>query len=241
MFPVIPDHLKSDRTNPFEGSIPTWSYSRLSTFLKCPYSALLSNKGHRGEQHPAAARGVKIHEDAEAFIIGTTDKLAKELKKFEEDFVELRDLFLGGSATAEEKWAWEHDWSPCEFDAEKRWGRGIVDAFVQEDISSVRVIDFKSGRNQGVEVSHGRQIMYYSLAALARDLNIEFVTSELWYLDHGTKTEKSFTRKQLMQFLPDYTRRALDMTECSVFLPKPSNYACRWCDHKKSGVCEYAS
>ncbi len=54
-----------------EERIPTWSYSALSTFEKCPYRSYLQKiKKIPEPQHPAAKRGTDIHDQAEHYVRG---------------------------------------------------------------------------------------------------------------------------------------------------------------------------
>lgn len=237
--PSLPPHLRGkQKQSEFCGAIPTWSYSRLSTFLKCPYSILLQSRGQKQSTHPAALRGIQIHELAENFIKGEITKLPKELKKFETYFEKLAELYPTGTVTPEEKWAFDIDWNPCSWDSPDLWGRGIVDCFVKEDETSAILTDFKTGKSRYNEVSHARQIIYYSLAGMFRFPEIEYLTTQLLYLDEGKTVEKNFTRQQVMQFLPEYTKRAVGMTTCTLFKPKPSYDACRFCSFKEE-TCDY--
>lgn len=238
-FPELPAHMAGQtRNSEFEGSIPNWSHSRLMTFLKCPYRVLLQSRGNRETTHPAAARGTQIHTMAEEYVNGTLTKLPSELKKFTENFEELRDLYAAGKIDLEEQWAFNVSWEPCNWDSDERWGRFMVDVLVHEDEKSIRVIDHKSGKSRFNEVSHSRQTITYGLGTLFRFPDVEYVTTELWYIDEGKIIDKSFTRAQIMQFLPEYTKRALSMTTCKMFKPKPGFDACRFCDFKEE-ICDY--
>ena len=64
----------------------------------------------------------------------------------------------------------------------------------------------------------------------------------MWYLDHGTTMEQTYTRDEAMVFMPKLHERAVAMTTATKFPPNPSNYNCRWCSFGKGPEphCEWA-
>ena len=75
--------------------------------------------------------------------------------------------------------------------------------------------------------------MLYALAAFMRSPELEYVSSELWYLDHGETTTVPYTREEALMFLPGIHERAIKMTTCDDFAPNPSKNNCKWCSYKK--------
>ena len=58
--------------------INRWSHSRLSTYESCPKKAFYRYvRKHPEETHPAAERGIKIHNLAEQYIKGELPEVPK--------------------------------------------------------------------------------------------------------------------------------------------------------------------
>jgi RecB family exonuclease len=222
-----------------EERIPTWSYSALSTFEKCPFRSFLQKiKKIQEPQHPAAKRGTDIHDQAERYVRGEIE-FPKSLKKFTDSFENLRELFDKGQVELEGDWGFTQDWEICEWRAEDVWARIKLDAMVRMDDTSARVIDYKTGRKFGNEIAHGQQALLYAIASFIRYPELEFIRTELWYLDHAAVAEQTYTRAQAMLFYPRWVERATIMTTATDFPPKPSKQACRWCSYRTSGDCDY--
>jgi len=221
-----------------EERIPTWSYSALSTFEKCPYRSYLQKIKKLPEpQHPAAKRGTDIHDQAERYVRGEID-FPKTLKKFTESFETLRELFAKGQVELEGDWGFTQDWEICGWRAEDVWARIKLDALVRMDETSARVIDYKTGRKFGNEVAHAQQALLYAISTFIRYPEIDFIKTELWYLDHAAVAEQTYTREQAMLFYPKWVKRATTMTSATEFPPKPSKFTCKWCSYKEE-ACEF--
>ncbi len=107
----------------------------------------------------------------------------------------------------------------------------------------VRIIDYKTGKRFGNEVSHMTQAQLYQLSAFLRYPELETITVEFWYLDIGLITQAVFTRDFGMQFLPLFNSKGLKVTEEISFTPKPSAFACKYCPYGKeegNGICKFA-
>ena len=78
MIKKIPDYiLKASKLKIDSlGLIPTWSYSALKDYEKCPQRSFLKKiKGIAEPSGPAAQRGNEIHEEAEQYISGSLGEL----------------------------------------------------------------------------------------------------------------------------------------------------------------------
>lgn len=227
------------------GDVPVWSFSTLKQYENCPYSLYLAKIERKPQQtSAAAARGSMLHEKAEHFVRGEDEKLAPELSKhFNRDFMELRELYDQNLVTVEEDWGIRKDWSPCTWQDDELWGRAKLDVFVKED-SSCRIIDHKSGKKWGNELKHSDQGISYALHTFHRFPEIELFRVEFWYLDHGDKLLRNFTRSQLKILLPRYHKRAMGMTTARDWPAKPSCQNCKFCPYSNgrfgTGDCEYA-
>ena len=218
--------------------IPTWSFSRLKDFEKCPRMALLKfQKVMPAEQHPAAERGTKIHLAAENFVQGNAPMI-KELKGYEEAFNELRTEYVEGKVELEGDWGFTNNWEITGWMADDVWARVKLDAMVREVPTHARVIDYKTGKKFGNEVSHSQQCQLYEIATFLRIPELESVQSELWYVDQkGKPTIRQVSRAQAMAAFPSFNARATKMTTATEFPAHANKYNCKWCQFKGTEHC----
>jgi len=225
-------------------TIKAWSFSGLQVYESCPYRAYLRyiQREPEPEAKPDApnVRGSRIHDEAECFVRGT-GPLTAGLKKFKEQFEELKTLFNSGIVELEENWGIDNEWNPCSWDDQQLWGRIKLDAFVRVDQASCRVIDYKTGKSWGNEVKHTQQGIVYGITALMRYPEIDAVQVEFWYTDEGKCKPRVYSREQLMKQLPKLNARAVAMTSATEFPFKANKYNCKWCPYRpgNTGVCEW--
>ena len=196
--------------------INRWSHSRLGTYESCPKKAYYRYIEHIAEeQHPAADRGIKIH----------------NLEGFEQ----LREEYTRGEVSVEEQWAFNLSWEKTDWDGEDTWGRYIIDAFVKQG-TKAKVIDFKTGRFKDKNEGYKNQCALYACCVFNRFPEITVIDTELWYLDHHKITRFTFNREDLKQIQEDFHKRALTMTTDTDFNTTPSETACRWCSF--TNICK---
>jgi len=216
------------------GDVNAWSYSALKVYEECPYRTYISRvKKIKEVAGPAAERGTQIHQLAEDYVNGTIGEMPKELNKFKEEFEVLRELFIEAKVELEGEWGFDIDWAPVGWMVKDTWARIKLDALVQEDETSARVIDYKTGKKWGNEIGHGQQGLLYAIGSFFRYPDLQFVQTEFWYLDKGETTKKGYTREQAMTFAPGFHRRAVKMTTETEWNPTPSSDSCRWCSFRK--------
>lgn len=225
--------------DPRGGLVKAWSYSALTEFEKCPLRTKYGKVDRiQTPQHPAAARGTEIHDQAESWVKGDLDEMPKELKKFADEFDGLRAGYQNQNVIVEDPWAFTIDWDQVDWTHPDAWVRMKLDAYVMEDATSGIVIDFKTGRKEGNELAHSSQAQIYAIGAFMREPGLELVRCEFWYLDKSGKLVKEYTRERALMFLKRWVERGKDMTSCTEFLPRPSKFNCKWCsfiDH-----CDWA-
>jgi CRISPR/Cas system-associated exonuclease Cas4 (RecB family) len=224
------------------GLIPAWSHSTLKTYESCPYRIYISKVKKVTEDFgPAAQRGTEIHEQAEHYVKGELNELPDTLRKFKNQFEELNSLYADSKVELEGEWGFTIDWEACGWMDPKVWARVKLDAIVHEDESSARVIDYKTGKKFGNEITHSQQGVTYAIATFFRFPLLESINTEFWYLDHGETLEQTYTRDEAMVFMPKLQQRAVEMTTATKFPPNPSNYNCKWCSYKNGEfpICEW--
>jgi RecB family exonuclease len=228
-------------------TIKTWSFSSLKKFEQCPHSQYLKRVVRLAVPKPAEdsplVRGLAIHKEAEDFVNGTLPKLPTSLRKLEGEFLALRDLFNDGIVTLEEQWGFDKDWTPCGYlDWGTVWFQCALDAAVYHDKTTATVIDHKTGKSFGNEVSHGQQGQLYAIALMVRNPELEGITVEFWYTDEGKIKRKSYSRKLLTPIMASFTKRGVKMTTETQFKPKPNKMNCKYCDFgiaNGNGMCEF--
>jgi len=216
------------------GLIPAWSHSTLKTFESCAYRSYIAKvKRIQEDFGPAAKRGSDIHKLAEEYVKGELGELPSELKKFKSQYETLRALFIDSKVEVEGDWGFTIDWEPCAWMAKDVWARIKLDAIAHETETSARVIDYKTGKMFGNEISHSQQALTYAIGSFFRYPELQHVQTELWYLDHGKTTVQAYTRDEALVFMPKLHERAIEMTTATTFPPNPSTYNCRWCSYRK--------
>jgi|TARA_R100001463_G_scaffold8974_4_gene27147 CRISPR/Cas system-associated exonuclease Cas4 (RecB family) len=215
------------------GLIPAWSHSTLKTFETCAYRSYIAKvKRIQEDFGPAAARGTVIHQLAEDYVSGKLKELPVELNKFTSEFAHLRDMYELDKTELEGEWGFTIDWSPCGWMAKDVWARIKLDAILHDSPTSARVIDYKTGKMFGNEISHAQQALTYAIGSFFKFPELQHAQTELWYLDHGEITKQAYTRDEAMVFMPTLHKRAVDMTTAMQFMPNPSKTNCRWCSYK---------
>ena len=96
------------------------------------------------------------------------------LKKFKDEFEELRQLFEEAKVELEGEWGFTKDWEICGWMEGRTWARIKLDALVNESDTSARVIDYKTGKRFGNEISHSQQALLYAIGTFLRYPNLEF-------------------------------------------------------------------
>lgn len=232
-------------------TIPAWSFSRLDDFESCPLKAkykyidkipeppLVVPEGK--EEHPLV-RGRRIHDQADMFVTKNIE-LTDDLQTFRESFHELRTAYRERpeDVYVEQQWAFTQDWQKTGWFSLDTWGRVILDCGLITD-DTMRVIDYKTGKKYPPK--HSQQGQLYGLVASLRHPEVERFKTEFWYVDSGEVLEREYSRIQLQIFKDDFHQRALTMTTCTDFYPKPSAFACRFCPYSTSeqgnGFCEHS-
>lgn len=229
------------------GLIKVWSPSALSTFEKCNYRMFLQKveKIDQGEKHPAAERGIVVHDAAEDYVRGKISEFPKELEKFKAEFEDLREEFEQNpdSFVMEAAWGLTKDWKATGFFDDDTWGRVKLD-LMRDFNELVLVVDYKTGRSYGNEVAHSSQLMTYAVAAMHRYPMANTFTAECWYLDEGDKLERQWTKNELIDIIQDrMTKRALRLTRATAFPANPSSFTCAHCPYsaKKSNYCRFSA
>jgi len=124
----------------------TWSYSALSEYTKCPkkYYELKVAKNYVFQDTPQTIYGKEVHKALEDYVRDKIE-LAKNYERFKDVVDEL--IKIPGDKYCEYEMALTRDKTPCAFDTDNRWVRGIVDLLIV-DGDTAFIIDYKTGSNR---------------------------------------------------------------------------------------------
>ena len=214
--------------------ITSWSYSRFSTYEKCPAKAkykFIDKLPDPGG--PAMERGNTIHKLAEGYTKGEIKKLPSELKLFAEQFTELKK----SKPMVEESWAFTkhwiktvwNDWNNCAL-------RIKVDAACV-DGDELHIIDHKTGKMRD---GYKEQLSLYTAPAPILFPKIKKIFTHLWYLDSGDAITEEWDAKDAPKLRAEWDKKVEPMLTDTNFRPKPS-HECRWCpfSSSKGGPCKF--
>lgn len=219
----------------------TWSYSVLKDYETCPQRIKLKLLKAPVPDVPPI-RGVEIHALAERFVRGELDRLPAELRRFEQEFEDERQMWVAGTIEVESEWGFTPDWEPVGwFDA---WLRVKCDQ-VQHLENSLSIVDHKTGKSFGNEVPHLQQAQLYALAGFMRYPEINVIETVMRYLDEGKSTRKLWSRdKDCIRLLNQYRKRVSYLMDDRILKPKANRMNCRFCRYSTndtgSGACAFA-
>lgn len=247
-------NLKAIKIEQPEPPIKAWSFSRWKAQNECPYRLYLQVVKKEPELPPTPGveapkdRGTRIHQIAEDYVRGISDEtLPKELKKFEEDFAWARSKFPEGNMSLEDNWAFDKEWRPLDdYFAPEVWNRTKLDLLhIFDDGTSALIVDHKTGKKFGNEVSHTLQGQNYALTTFIMYPNLHTIEAAFWYLDHGEKHRVTYTIDDFPRLMKTWTERGREVTERTMFEPKANRMNCRFCpygvnDGKGTGACPHA-
>lgn len=217
--------------------IAQWSYSRWSTYERCPRMARYKfvDRLPEGERGPALLRGETVHRLAERYVKKEIARVPAELRPVA---AELRELRRKGAKT-EIELAITKTWRPTGWFDPDAWARAKIDVALREG-SVVSVIDYKTGRYQPGAEEHRLQLELYGAFVLSCDDEVEEVRARLLFVDHGRDASHAFHRNEVGQLRKLWDRRVRPLLRDATFPTRPGGH-CRWCPYSKArrGPCEF--
>ena len=233
------------KTTPAQPKPMSWSISKLKDFTRCKLAFKIKHIDRvpeperplpKGRDEHANDRGSRIHDNIETYIRGDHDSLCPEADKHFGVHIDLlRHLYTEGAVEMEGNWAISRDWEIADWDT--GWCRLKLDVLVQVGKDEAIIIDWKSGRKFGNEVSHAQQLQFYSLITFLRFPHLEVISAELMYVDVGETTRQTFTRDQSLRFKRSFNTQGVALTDCTDFPANPNRFSCQWCPWGETGHC----
>ncbi len=228
-------------------TIKSCSPSRLNDYESCPFKAKLKMidkipEPERplppGKTEHSNDRGSRIHEELEAFVRGT-GPMPIEACKFKDELERMTKLYKEGKVSMEGEWGFDRDWRVAEWF--QAWLRMKLDALIFLTPRHAVVVDYKSGASFGNQIKHGEQTQLYALATCLKYPAIDFVTTELWYIDQDELVRNEFSREQANRFYKPFDKRLKAMTDATTFPTRPNLVSCKYCPYhpvRGTGHCK---
>ena len=204
----------------------TWSYSALSEYTKCPkkYYEIRVAKNFVFQDTPQTIYGKEVHKALEDYV---RDKiaLAKNYERFKDVVDEL--IKIPGDKYCEYEMALTKDKTPCDFDDNNRWVRGIVDLLIV-DGDTAFIVDYKTGSNKYPDP---KQLRLMSLMTFAHFPDVVKIKAGLLFLMHNSFITEEYHRKDIINSWEKFTQplQRLDLSYINnSWVPNPSPL-CRYC------------
>lgn len=222
--------------------VKSWSYSRFADYRTCPQRFKFKHIDKiTEEQSPAMARGQKIHDDLEGFVLGHVKKLPKELTDtMGVPMLNELKLLKKAKAIPEQQAGFDVNWGFRKWDDwDNTWLRVMVDLSHFSIANAVaRVIDYKSGKIK--EAEHAEQLELYAIFGLLKFPDATEVQAQPWYVDHGKAgAPLIFRRPDLPKLKKKWENNVAPLFRDQQFKPTPG-MGCKWCPYsmRKDGPCK---
>lgn len=218
--------------------VTAWSYSRLNTYEQCPFKFKLTVV--LGIKEPGSAamdRGTEIHKAGEMFLKDISQDVPDSFKLLSDELIAIKAL----GAKSELEITYTNQWLPTGWFDKNAWVRIKLDALLYDaDTKTVRIIDFKTGKNRG---GYEDQLELYAIAGLLMFPEAEIISAELWFVDSGeiiATSHGDYKQAMLPGLKTKWENRVLPMFEDTIWPARPNNF-CGFCFARKAngGPCEY--
>lgn len=208
-----------------------WSYSRYSTWKKCPRKLLFSMT-IEGEKvtTPAMDRGTDKHSEIENFLLGTGD-LSADLEYYREFLTHLK----GSGAVPEMPIAIDANWKMTGWKSNTRWWRGVLDCVVETDDYTC-IYDWKTGNEYD---DHREQREIYA-AAYHSVFPVKHIRVFHVYIDKKQNTTRLYDENDIEELKNLWVKRVEPMFNDKHFIPNPG-FHCRFCQYRAEagGPCAF--
>lgn len=222
-----------------------WSYSRWSTWAKCPAMFKYRHIDKLPEPpSPALEKGRKLHDDIAGWLDGKTDQRPDALRNFTTLADGLKQMPAEGRI-AEKQIALDRELRPVSWFGRNAWFRAAYDVLLPGD-KEAQGVDWKSGRRYA---TYTDQQQIFALGAFWSQPGLEEFTGHWVYLDSAEVDSVTFTRDQAFgpscdpaanEGLHGLWMANVAMMEADrSFRPTPSKDSCRFCPfhQDKGGPC----
>lgn len=206
-----------------------WSYSSLKQFINCPkqYQEIRVLKNYTTQDTPQTIYGKEVHKALEDYVRDKVE-LAKNYERFKEMVDEL--IAIPGDKYCEYEMALDRYKSPCAFDDDNRWVRGITDLLIV-DGELAYIIDYKTGSNRYPDP---KQLRLMALMTFAHFPQVNKVKGGLLFLMKNSFLTEEYERKDIENSWDRFTQpltRLDNAYKSDVWMPNPTPL-CKFCPVK---------
>ena len=208
-----------------------WSFSGLKDYRNCPkqFYEVKVAKNFTKKETEQMRYGTEVHKALEDYVRDGTP-----LRKNYRHYQPIMDAVceIPGTRYLEQRMALTEKHTPCDFDAEDYWVRGIVD-FMAVDGELAHIIDYKTGSNRYADM---RQLKLMALMAKAHFPELKRIKAGLLFVAHNCFMEEEYSfiepGKSFLwsYFEPDLIR--LKFSYESGDWPTNPTGLCGWCPVK---------
>jgi hypothetical protein len=212
------------------------SFSKLNTYEQCPkkFWHIYLDQTFPQRETEQMARGTRMHSSLEHYgKTGDIAKLTAETRKFKPMMDRVREV--EGDKYYEHKMAITIDKTPCAWDDEILWFRGIADVLIVNGATAY-CLDHKTGKPK----HDATQLALFALLTFAHFPDVEEVKSSFLWLAYDDLSHTSYQRRfadDLWRGLETRLQYVQDDIETKTFMCKPSKL-CGWCPAQD--ICEEA-
>lgn len=219
----------------------TWSHTKLSTFLQCPYKfrEVYITKTVKSVQTEAMREGNEKHKSLED-AVNQGDGLPDDLAHLAGTVHSIRER--GG--IGEEQLGVRRDWSPCSFFAKDVWGRCKVDVQMSRGNSGV-IIDWKTGQLKNQKYSTADELKLHALIFNAHRPELKVIRGAYCWTRDGSFTPKNDDGTSKFYDLSNFAEERnrveelmgrIEMRVKTDNFSTRKNNLCPWCEVKH---CKY--
>jgi hypothetical protein len=205
-----------------------WSFSSLKTFLNCPrqYAETRVFKNFTIDDTEQSLYGKAVHLALEQY-----GRDGVPLAKNYERFKSVVDVLLAipGQKYFEHQMAITVDATPCDFEAEDYWVRGIADVLiVDRESGTATVVDYKTGSARYPDTS---QLKLMALLTFYHFPEVKHVRGGLAFLLHNVFRPEEYTRDQIEELWSTFNvpLQRLILSFQDGWWPTNPSGLCGWC------------
>jgi CRISPR/Cas system-associated exonuclease Cas4 (RecB family) len=213
------------------------SYSRLSTFERCPrkFKSQYIDKDYPDEgDNFFFKKGQRKHEQLEHYILSKGNPLAGGTMRYDDDveamFPMIDDICNAmPKFTAEQKLAVDMDFQPCSWFDKSTMYRAIVDfQAIAPTAKTMAVIDWKTGKYREYDATPTSQLHLTSAIMFAHHPEIERIIAAYAFIEHKQMDKTPFTCDQAGDLRQPFVEAFEAVNAEEEWAPKQNEY-CKYC------------
>ena len=207
-----------------------WSYSSLKDFINCPrqYYEVKVAKSVVKKVTDHMLYGTEVHKAVEDYV-REGKPLAKHYAHYKPVLDEL--LKIPGNKYPEYQMGLKADLSRCEFDAEDRWVRGIVDLLIVNE-KDAYIVDYKTGSNKYPDP---KQLRLMALMTYVHFPEVENIKAGLLFITRNSFVPEEYARSDIDKLWKEFKHELnkLELAYENNLWPEKPTGLCGWCPVEK--------